>query len=100
MNKTIVNEYNDIYYNQLTIFEDKYRDNLYVLTILSNETVDEMKQYKEEGDFYHDWEEMHNLLISNSDIQKIYVLNGNHYIHHGNVSVINNYINELVNSIN
>ena len=100
MNKTVVNEYNDIYYNQLELFEDKYRDDLYVLTFLSDETIDEMKQYKIDGDFYHDWEEMHQALISNNDIQIIYVLHGNHYIHHGNVEEINNRINEMISNMN
>ena len=59
-----------------------------------------MKEYKNNGDFYHDWEEMHNLLISNSDIQKIYILNGNHYIHHGNVEDITSKINKMVSDIN
>ena len=100
LNKTIINEIDDIYNNQLEIYQDKYRSNLNVLTILSDETISEMKEYKNNGDFYHDWEEMHNLLISNSDIQKIYILNGNHYIHHGNVEDITSKINKMVSDIN
>ena len=99
LNKTIINEYRDIYQNQLDLYEQKYNENLHVLTILSDETINEMKEYKESGDFYHDWEEMHNLLISNSNIQKIYVLNGNHYIHHGNTNEISLKINEMIKSI-
>ena len=100
LNKTIINEINDIYYNQLELFGKKYRDDLYVSTILSNETIKEMKEYTKEGSFYHDWEEMHNLLISNKDNQKIYTLNGNHYIHHGNIDRITNIINTMVDEIN
>ena len=99
LNKTIINEINDIYNNQLEIFENKYRDDLYVLTFLSDETIEEMKEYKNDGDFYHDWEEMHNLLISNDSIQKIYILKGNHYIHHGNIQEISNRIDEMIKSI-
>ena len=100
LNKTIINEINNIYYNQLELFDKKYRDDLYVLTILSDETVKEMIEYKKEGNFYHDWEEMHQALISNNDIQKVYILHGNHYIHHGNVEEINNRINEMISNMN
>ena len=99
MNKTIVNEINDIYYNQLEILYDKYNSNLHVLTILSDETVKEMQEYKKDGDFNQDWEEMHQLLISNDDIQKIYILIGNHYIHHGNTNEISEKINNMINDI-
>ena len=99
MNKTIINEIDDIYNNQLELLDKKYNENLHVLTILSNETIKNMKEYKNNGDFNKDWEEMHNALISNSEIQKIYVLNGNHYIHHNNVDEINNKINYMINNI-
>ncbi len=99
MNKTIVNEMDDIYNNQLELLYKKYRDDLYVVTFLADETINNMKEYKNDGDFNYDWEEMHNLLISNSDIQKIYNLKGNHYIHHGNVDEIVNKINEMINNI-
>ena len=98
-NKTIVNEINDIYQNQLDLFETKYRDDLNVLTILSDETIEEMKEYKNEGDFYHDWEEMHNLLISNPEIQHIHTLKGDHYIYHGNVEEITSMIDDMVSEI-
>ena len=100
LNKTIIHEANDIYDNQLAILEQKYRNNLNVLTILSDETIKEMKEYKKEGDFYHDWEEMHNLLISNPEIQKIHVLEGNHYIHHGNEEKISSLIDEMISNMN
>ena len=100
LNKTIINEIDDIYNNQLEIIYKKYDTDLYVLTILSDETVNNMKGYKQNGDFNQDWEEMHQLLISNNDIQKIYILHGNHYIHHGNVEEINNKINEMISKIN
>jgi pimeloyl-ACP methyl ester carboxylesterase len=96
LNKTIINEVNGIYYNQLEILEDKYREDLYVLTILSDETIKEMKEYKEEGDFDHDWEEMHELLITNPEIQKIHTLKGDHYIHHNNVKEINELITKMI----
>lgn len=84
-NKTIIHEINDIYYNQLEILNEKYREDLQVVFILSSDTVKEMKQYKAEGAFYKDWEEMHNNVISNNENQKIYILEGDHYIHHNNV---------------
>lgn len=99
LNKTIINETNDIYYNQLDLLYDKYREDLHAITFLSSETITEMKEYKKNGDFNQDWEEMHNLLISNENNQKIEVLNGNHYIHHGNVFSISNKINEMINKI-
>ena len=99
LNKTIINEIDDIYYNQLNLFNNSYRNDLNVVTILSDETIEEMKKYKKEGSFYHDWLEMHNLMISNPEIQKIYILEGNHYIHHGNVDEVSNMIDLMINDI-
>ena len=99
LNKTIINEVNDIYENQLALYGKKYRDDLNVLTILSSETIEEMKEYKNEGDFYHDWQEMHYLLMSNPSIQKIFILDGDHYIHHGNVDEISNMIDNMISNI-
>ena len=99
LNKTIINEVNSIYYNQLEILEDKYREDLYVATILSDETIKEMKEYKKEGDFNQDWEEMHILLITNPKIQKMYTLKGDHYIHHNNVKEINEIINNMIDEM-
>lgn len=99
LNKTIIREIDDIYYNQLAILNEKYRENLYVRTILSNDTIESMKKYKEDGDFKKDWEEMHNALISNEEIQKIFTLDGDHYIHHGNVSEVTEIINTMVYEI-
>ncbi len=99
LNKTIINEINQIPYNQLELLHEKYNDKLNVLTILSDQTIDEMEQYKNEGDFNQDWQEMHELLISNPNIQKIHVLNGDHYIHHGNVEEITELINNMISSI-
>ncbi len=96
LNITIINEINDIYQNQLDILDEKYNENLYVSTILSDETIKEMKEYKKDGDFKKDWEEMHTSLISNENIQKIYVLKGGHYIHHGNVDEITKIVNNMI----
>ncbi len=100
MNKTIVNELNSIPYNQLELLYQKYNENLYTLTFLSDESTKEMKEYKEEGDFLKDWEEMHNALISNSNIQHIYTLKGSHYIHHNNTEEISNKIYQMINELN
>lgn len=100
MNKTIVNELSSIPYNQLEILNQKYNENLYTLTFLSDETIKEMKEYKEEGDFIKDWEEMHNALISNPNIQHIYTLKGSHYIHHNNTKEISDKIYQMITEIN
>ena len=100
MNKTIINELNGIPYNQLELLHQKYNNNLHTITFLSDESVEEMKEYKKDGDFLKDWEEMHNLLISNESIQKIYVLHGDHYIHHHNTKEISDKIFEMINELN
>ena len=99
MNRTIIREIDDIPANELALLYKKYREDLYVTTILSDKTIESMKADKEEGYFNQDWEEMHNHLISNPNIQKIYTLKGNHYIHHGNVEEISFYINNMISSI-
>lgn len=99
MNKTIINEIDDIYNNQLELLYKKYREDLYVVTILSSETIENMKEYKKSGDFKKDWEEMHSSLISNNKIQKMHILKGDHYIHHGNVQEIEGKITEMLNNL-
>lgn len=99
MNRTIINEINETPYNELELLNEKYNEDLHVLTLLASETVESMKKDKEAGFFNQDWEEMHKLLISNEEIQKIEVLEGNHYIHHGKVDVISEKIIEMINSI-
>jgi len=96
LNKTILNEINNFPYIELKMLNKKYNDNLYVRTFLSSETIEEMKEYKEYGDFKYDWEEMHNHMISNPNIQKIINLKGNHYIHHNNVEKIVKEINKML----
>ncbi len=99
LNKTIINETDYFPYIELKMLNKKYNKNLYVRTFLSTETISIMKDYKEEGDFNYDWEEMHELLISNPDIQKIEILKGNHYIHHNNVNKIVKEINKMLEDI-
>ena len=99
LNETIINEMNDISQNEFDLLYHKYNDELHVTTILSDKTIESMKINKNEGYFYKDWEEMHGLLISNPDIQKIYVLEGNHYIHHGHVDEISTKLEEMINDI-
>ena len=99
MNKTIISEINDIPYNQLELLNEQYRKDLPVLTILSKDTIKSMNQNKKEGYFKKDWEEMHNSLISNNEIQVIYTLDGDHYIHHNNVEKIKGYINNMITEL-
>lgn len=104
LNKTFIKEANEFPYIELEMLGKQYHNNLHVVTFLANDTIDNMKKYKEDGDFLYDWMEMHQLQISNSSIQKIYTLDGNHYIHHNHVpeitSEVNHMINEIKNSIN
>ena len=99
LNKTILNETHDFPYIELKMLNVKYNDKLLVRTFLSDETIKTMKEYKEEGDFNYDWEEMHNLMISNPDNQKIIKLKGGHYIHHKNTKKIIKEINKMLKDI-
>ncbi len=97
--EVVINEANNMYDNQKELLYEKYGESLYVSTILSSETIKEMKVYYKNGDFKYDWETMHDKLISNYDIQKVYILEGSHYIHHGNISKITGIVNNMINDI-
>ncbi len=99
LNKTIIKEMEDFPKIEKEMLNKKYKDNLYVITYLASDTIASMDEYYKEGDFLYSWNEMHEKLISNDEIQKIYVLNGDHYIHHGNTEVITNGINNMINTI-
>ena len=95
-NKTVIHEMEAFPKIETEMLNVKYRDNLKVVTFLAKETVDSMQEYYEEGDFKYDFKTMHEKEISNSDIQKIYVLEGSHFVYHTNVDKITETINNMI----
>ena len=75
---------------------EKYNQNLHVITFLSDETIEYIKNGNENGYSNLDWKKCHEMLISNLSIQKITILHGSHYIHHLNSNEICNGITVII----
>ncbi|MGH4121228.1 hypothetical protein [Clostridium sp.] len=81
-NISVINE------NTEQLYDVKYPNKLPVLSFLSTDSVHSNKE----------WLPLHKQLISNSDIQKIEVLSGNHYLHWTNADKIVKVSNEFIST--
>ena len=95
-NKTVIHEMEAFPRIETEMLNVKYRDDLKVVTILASETIDSMKEYVKDGTFKYDFKTMHEKAISNSEIQKIYEIEANHFVYHNNVKEITNWINNMI----
>lgn len=95
-NKTVVHEMEAFPRIETEMLNVKYRENLPVVIILAKETIDSMQEYYEEGDFKYDFKTMHEKEISNSDIQKIYVLEGSHFVYHNKSKEVTELVNNMI----
>lgn len=97
-NPTIIKEGNASYHNQAESSEFKYPATTPVLDILSSDSVDLSLRpaQPEDWPFPKNWVRFHESLQTNTSIQKIEVVDGSHYIHHGNVEKISNLVDNFV----
>ena len=77
MNQTVVNHWNEFFNNSKEIEKSKYPEKLPVIAFIATEQIDSVKSMG-----LTSWEEMNQNMITNNEIQKIEILNGEHYLHH------------------
>jgi len=87
-NVSVINEINMVNKNTKELYDLKYPNNLPVLSFLSTDSLDSNKE----------WLSLHKQLISNSDIQKIEVLSGDHYLHWTNAYKIAKVSKEFIST--
>lgn len=88
VNVSVINEVNMVNTNTEELYDVKYPDNLPVLSFLSKDSVDTDK----------DWLPLHEQLITNSSIQKIEILTGEHYLHWTNADKIAEMTKEYISA--
>ena len=86
LTRTMVREINNTKQNMEQLKDFKYRDDLPVLQVLSSDTVKEYSDAKKNGDSKIDLKELSNNVISNYDIQKIVIINGDHMLQLTNIN--------------
>ena len=77
INQTVVNHWNEFFNNSKEIEKSKYPEKLPVIAFIATEQIDSVKSMG-----LTSWEEMNQNMITNNEIQKIEILNGEHYLHH------------------
>ena len=87
-NISVINEINMANKNTKELYDVKYPNKLPVLSLLAKDSVDNDKE----------WLPLHEQLISNSDIQKIEVLSGEHYLHWTNADKIAKVSKEFIST--
>lgn len=95
-NSTVMNEGEMCYTNEIAIKDIKYPNNLPVLTILSQDTIDQATPNTTYWPIPKNWLELHEELITNSKIQPIEVLSGSHFIHLNNADKISELVKTFV----
>lgn len=88
VNVSVINELNMVDTNTKELYDVKYPKNLPVLSFLSKGSVDTDNK----------WLTLHEEIISNSAIQKIKVLSGEHYLHWTNADKITEMTKEFIST--
>lgn len=88
VNASVINEFNMVNANTKELYDKKYPNDLPVLSFLSKDSVDT------DGE----WLPLHEELISNQAIQKIEILNGEHYLHWTNADKIAQMTKEFIST--
>ncbi|WP_312441461.1 hypothetical protein [Lacrimispora sp.] len=86
VNVSVINEFNMVNANTKELYDMKYPNDLPVLAFLAKNSVDEDKE----------WIPLHEEVISNSVIQKIETLYGEHYLHWTNADNIAQMTKEFI----
>lgn len=92
LTKNMMNEIKELKNNIKDLEEFKYNENLPVLNLLSNQTLDE-KQYTD------NLKVVIEKIITNKNIQKNITITGSHYMEIENIDEVVNYTNNFLNQI-
>ncbi|NSB30633.1 hypothetical protein [Clostridium saccharoperbutylacetonicum] len=88
LNISVINEYNTVNTNTKELYDMKYPKDSPVLSFISKDSVDTDSE----------WLPLHEEMISNSAIQKIETLNGEHYLHWTNADKIAEMTKEFIST--
>lgn len=81
-NISIINQWNKFYDNSQELDKVKYPKNLPVCAFLASEQIETVNKMLKNGEMKTSWVEINKNVITNSEIQLIEVLDGEHYLHH------------------
>lgn len=95
--RALINENNAIAENAKKLYDLKYPENLPVLTFLSKESCESMKEEFAKRGVDTSWEILHTEVFSNPEIQKISFLEGSHYLHWTSADAIAKQTKQFVN---
>lgn len=100
MNDTVINEVHSEYQNMLDIKDYHYPDNLPVLTVLAQSSIDSSRKLLNTEDWPAPKDEVqfHEELYTNINIQTIKVLNGDHYIFHNNTDNLSKLVKDFISN--
>lgn len=100
MNDTVINEVHSEYQNMLDIKGYQYPNNLPVLTVLAQSSIDSSRKLLNTEDWPAPKDEVqfHEELFTNKNIQTIKVLNGDHYIFHNNTDNLSKLVKDFISN--
>lgn len=81
-NVSIINQWNKFYDNSKELKNVKYPEKLPVIAFLASEQIDAVNKMMESNEMKTSWFDINKNVITNSDLQSIVVLDGEHYLHH------------------
>mgnify|MGYP005748297559 CR=1 FL=1 len=81
-NVSMINQWNKFYDNSKELENVKYPENIPVLSFLATEQIEAVNEMIESGGMKTSWIDINKNVITNSNIQSIEILEGEHYLHH------------------
>lgn len=100
-NVSIINQWNKFYDNSKELENVKYPEKLPILSFLATEQIEAVNEMIESGGMKTSWIDINKNVITNSNIQSIEILEGEHYLHHDQAEKIsevsNKFIKEKIN---
>ena len=88
LNISIIHQWNQFYDNSLELKDNKYPEQLPILSFLVSEQVEAVDQMIESDKMKTSWVEINKQVLTNPRIQRLDILNGEHYLHHDQLQAI------------
>lgn len=98
LNISMINQWNKFYDNSKELKDVKYPSCLPVLVFLATEQIENVDEMIKSGIMQTSWIEINSNMITNTDIQNIEILEGEHYLHHNQVDEIVRISKEFIES--
>ncbi len=88
LNISMINQWNRFYDNSKELKDVRYPSNLPVLAFLATEQINFVNDMIKSGAMKTSWLDINRNMITNSDLQTIQILEGEHYLHHSQADEI------------